>query len=85
MKKLTVEELNEAEREVLHRVQAVEFVDELKTVSLQSQQQFKKVLNATQHCGISHIYKLMLTAVSRKDSVIHNSYKCQYLTSRHTN
>ena len=25
----------------------------------------------------------MMTAVSRKDSVIHNSYKCQYLISRH--
>ena len=32
IKKLTVEELNEAEREVLRREQAVEFVDELKTV-----------------------------------------------------
>ena len=37
------------------------------------------------HCGVSHIYKLMLTAVSRKNSVIHNGYKCQYLISRHTN
>ena len=46
MKKLTVEELNEAEREVLQRVQAVEFADELKTVSLQSQQKSKKVLKA---------------------------------------
>ena len=46
IKKLTVEELNEAEREVLQRVQAVEFVDELKTVSLQSQQKSKKVLKA---------------------------------------
>ena len=35
-------------------------------------------LNATPHCGISHVYKSMLTAASRKDSVIHNSYKCQY-------
>ena len=32
IKQLTVEELNEAEREVLRREQAVEFVDELKTV-----------------------------------------------------
>ena len=35
-------------------------------------------LNATCDCGISHIYKLMMTAVSRKDSVIRNSYKCQF-------
>ena len=45
-KKLTVEELYEAEREVLQCPQVVEFVDELKTVSLQSQQKSKKVLKA---------------------------------------
>ena len=44
IKKLTVEELDEVEREVLQRVQAVEFADELKTVSSQSQRNSKKLL-----------------------------------------
>ena len=44
IKKLTVEELDEVEREVLQRVQAVQFADELKTVSSQSQRNSKKLL-----------------------------------------
>ena len=42
IKKLTVEELDEVEREVLQRVQPVEFADELKTVSSQSQRNSKE-------------------------------------------
>ena len=45
-RKLTVEELDKAEREVLQRVQALEFADELKTVSLQSQRESKKLLKS---------------------------------------
>lgn len=40
---MTVEKLDEAKREVLQCVQTVEFTDELKTVSLQSQQKSKKL------------------------------------------
>ena len=46
MKKLTVQELHEAEREVLQQVQALQFADELKAVSLQSQRESKKLLKS---------------------------------------